>query len=68
MPTATGGSGVNGTQLFVETGKYMIEGTRYIMQDDEPTDICTIFSVAPITVTLSNETTVDFGSSDFSIR
>ncbi|MBD5312224.1 MAG: hypothetical protein HDS13_08755 [Bacteroides sp.] len=67
-PTATGGSGVNGTKLFVETGKYMIEGTRYIMQDDEPTDICTIFSVAPITVTLSNETTVDFGSSDFSIR
>lgn len=67
-PTATGGSGVNGTKLMVETGNYMIQGTRYVMQNDEPTDIQTIISVEPITVTLASETMIDFGSSAFTIQ
>ncbi|MDE6669695.1 MAG: hypothetical protein K2K26_08455 [Muribaculaceae bacterium] len=67
-PTATGGSGVNGTKLMVETGSYMVKGTRYVMQNDEPTDIQTIVSVEPITVTLAGETIIDFGSSAFTIQ
>lgn len=67
-PTATGGAGVNGTKLMVAAGNYMVQGTRYIMQDDEPTDIHTIVSIEPITVTMSNETVIDFGSSAFTIQ
>ncbi len=67
-PTATGGSGVNGTKVMVEAGNYMVQGTRYIIVDGEPTDIHTIVSVEPLTVTISNETMMDFGSSSFTIQ
>ncbi len=66
--SASGGSGVNAIMLMLPAGDYTVEATRYSVENGVRVDEQAIKTAGPISLTAAGNVTIDFGSSQFTLK